>query len=196
MPGLTQAMVFKYSFQILPMANPAWCVLVLWESWFPSVQKSCVTAEDVTVQLGQPRQEVCVSVVDSSGTEGEGWLFQPLCMVTRLGLSHIPEEYMSEMVGPQLVHPHEHLPPLPAFAGTQGWSAKAPSPLHVDSQESYIIAPWKRRELWKTWNCQKKQLSDNKAVKSFSKPIRLQQGLVGFSVNGYGQGKQRGLEQR
>lgn len=37
MPGLTQVMVFKYSFQILAMTNPAWCVLVLWESWFPSV---------------------------------------------------------------------------------------------------------------------------------------------------------------
>lgn len=40
---------------------------------------------------------------------------------------------MSEMVAPQLVHAHEHLPPLPGFAGTQGWYAKAPSPLHVDS---------------------------------------------------------------
>lgn len=37
MPGLAQAMVFKYSFQILPMANPSWCVLFFWESWFPSV---------------------------------------------------------------------------------------------------------------------------------------------------------------
>lgn len=81
MPGLTQAMILKHSFQIFPMANPAWCVLVLWESWFPSVfswqLRRAVTAEDITGQLGQPRLEVCVSVVDLPGTEAECWLFQP-----------------------------------------------------------------------------------------------------------------------
>lgn len=56
---------------------------------------------------------------------------QPLCMVARLGLSHVSEGYVSEMVAPQLVCAHEHLPPLPSFAGTQGWGAKAPSPLRV-----------------------------------------------------------------
>lgn len=45
---------------------------------------------------------------------------QLLCMVTRLGLSHISEGCVSEMVAPELLHAHKHLPPLPGFAGTQG----------------------------------------------------------------------------
>lgn len=157
MPGLTQVVVFKYSFQILPMANPAWYVLVLWESWFSSVfswQLRRAVSQQMSLSNldNQGKRSVFLLWIHLAqrmkvGSSSPPMALQPLCMVTRLGLSHIPEEYVSEMVAPQLVHAHKHLPPLPGFAGTQGWGAKAPSPLRVDSKESYIIAPWKRREL-------------------------------------------------
>lgn len=115
-----------------------------------AAQKSCVAAEDVTGQLGQPRQEVCVSVVDSPGTEAEGWVFHPIngSVAPMRG----PQAWALPGVrgthvrdgGSTAVHAHEHLSPLPGSAGTQGWGAKAPSPLYVDSQESCSIVPWRR----------------------------------------------------
>lgn len=138
MPGLTQVMVFKYSFQILPMTNPAWCVLVLWESWFPSVfswqLRRTVLQQKISLANldNQGKRSVFLLWIHLAqrlkvGSSSPPVALQPLCVVTRLGLSHVLEGYVSEMVAPQLVRAHEHLPPLPSFAGTRGWGVKAPS---------------------------------------------------------------------
>lgn len=151
MPGLTQAMVFKYSFRILPMANPAWCVLLLWVSWFFSVfcwqLRRAVSQQKMSLPSSdnQGKRSVFLLCIHQAqrvkvGSSSPPMALLPLCMVTRLGLSHVSEGDVTERVAPQLVH--EHLPPLPGFAGTQCWGAlfmwthKNPAVLPLGGEEN------------------------------------------------------------